>query len=179
MQEITEDTERIKRNFDKFAARLNDRLTEDEREELRRGLERLKSSIRSHAYEGWKLAIRQVKRDPLKVFELGAYTKVVDDLTSHMGIDISQEVEEMYLKFQKVAVRSYIVWAMGQADAYRSKRVPNLDEYSRLIAHAEGTAEDIEWDISRQVSKVRRYLERNAFSRKFVGFLYRKTGILI
>lgn len=179
MQEITEDTERIKRDFDKFAARLNDRLTEDEREEVRRKLEMIKSRVRSTVHKGWKHAIRQVKRDPMNVFELGAYTEVANDITSHMGIDMSQVVGEMYLKFQKVAVRGYIAWALGQADAYASKKVASLDEYNRLIANAEETAEDIGYDISRQINKVRGYSGRNAFSRKLVGLLYRKTGILV
>ena len=52
-------------------------------------------------------------------------------------------------------------------------------ELSRPVHRIIDSVKDIGYDILRQINKVRGYTGRNAFSRKLVGLLYRKTGILI
>ena len=172
--------EQVKQSFDNLRALLGGRLTEDERVWLQGKIEYAKSQAKAYMLQGARDSLRKIRKHPIHGVMLDMQLRASRNLAEYMGIDMEAELQAMDIARHKVGIRTYIGLTLKHGDAYASKgEQVDLNNYNHWIQMAEKSAGEMGWDISPQVDKVRRYSERNAFSRRLFGLLYSRTGTLL
>ena len=152
-------TEGIKKSFDNLMALLKEQSTDQQKiEEIKDGYKKI------ILYKAGEL-LKKDRGYPINMLYLEMRLGEYENLADYMGINMNNELRAINEKAHRVQIKNCIVSALKYGENY-------------WLNMAETSAKEMEWNISSQINKVKRYSQRNAFSRKFLGFLYNRTGVL-
>jgi hypothetical protein len=140
---------------------------------------KLKENIKQQLLYGARKYLKRIREHLVETVILDLHLKASKDLADYMDINTDAEIKAFDESAHMTGIRTYIGLALRHGDRYASKRDQvDLNNYKHWIEAAERCAGEMEWDISSQLNKVRRFPERNVFNRKLLRMLYSKTGIL-